>query len=65
MLCWSKVRITQTTVPPVSRTADARRLMLGTMLAAIGVYAYATSGSMKAFCMSMTQSAVLAGSRSS
>ena len=48
-----------TTVPPVSRTACASRLMFGTISCAVGQSECATPGSMKAFCMSTTTSAVL------
>ena len=48
------VVLIQNTVPPVSRTAWASRLILGTIFSAIGQSEWATPGSMKAFCMSTT-----------
>ena len=57
------VVLIHTTLPPVVRTACASRLMFGTIFCAIGQSVCATPGIMKAFCMSTTTSAVLAGSR--
>ena len=55
---------TQKTPPPAWRTAAASRLTAGTMSRAAGTTACPTASFMKAFCRSMTTSAVRAGSSS-